>query len=257
MPQPEHISPSAYEADKGPTGVLLIHGLGGSAAETRPMGEYLARHGVTVRCPLLSGHGTNSEDLSGIRWQEWAGQVNLVYQDLQVRCHHIFVGGLSMGALLALWLGAHYPEIAGLVLMTPGIKLSNRLVWLTVALRHLIKYLPSGMVEDEVLCDPEAVHRLWCYDRHSLWGVGEYCLLQRWVRRNLNAIQQPLLMYQGRHDNWLAPEAAQIIYDGVSSAHKRLVWLERSGHNVLVDGERETVWAQSYDWMMGIREGNS
>jgi hypothetical protein len=26
--------------------------------------------------------------------------------------------------------------------------------------------------------------------------------------------------------------------------------LERSGHNLLIDGERQSVWALSYDWMM-------
>ena len=29
MPQPEHLDPSAYAADGGPVGVLLIHGLSG------------------------------------------------------------------------------------------------------------------------------------------------------------------------------------------------------------------------------------
>ncbi len=64
MPQPEHLDPGAYAADGGPIGVLLIHGYTGSVAETRPMGEYMAGHGMTVRCPLLSGHGTTPQDLT-------------------------------------------------------------------------------------------------------------------------------------------------------------------------------------------------
>ena len=74
MPQPESLNPGAYSADGGPVGALLIHGFGGSAAETRPMGEYFAAQGLTVRCPLLTGHGTTSEDLIGIRWQMWPAQ---------------------------------------------------------------------------------------------------------------------------------------------------------------------------------------
>ena len=72
------------------------------------------------------------------------------------------------------------------------------------------------------------------------------------MRKNLASVRQPLLIYQGRLDNWLAPEAAQVVYDGVSSTHKQIVWLERSGHNLLVDGEREAVWSQSYDWMVAL-----
>ncbi len=72
------------------------------------------------------------------------------------------------------------------------------------------------------------------------------------MRRLLDKIHQPVLLFQGRLDNWLSPEAAQIVYDGVAATDKTLVWLEHSGHNVLVDGERESVWAQSYEWMMRV-----
>jgi carboxylesterase len=252
MPQPATISPSAYAADRGPTGALIIHGYGGSAAETRPMGEYLARRGMTVRCPLLAGHGTSPDDLRGIRWQEWAGQVESAFQELQARCDRTFVAGLSMGSLLALWLGAHHQDIAGLVSMAPVVALQNRLLWMTPGLRYLIKSVPPSLMEEEAFGDPEAAQRLWCYDEQAVWGAAELYYLQRWVRKNLASIRQPLLIYQGRLDNWLAPEAAQVVYDGVSSAQKQIVWLERSGHNLLVDGERETVWAQSYDWMIHL-----
>ena len=61
MPQPRNLSPAAYSAEGGPTGALLIHGFTGSAAETSPMGRYLAARGLAVRCPLLPGHGTDPE----------------------------------------------------------------------------------------------------------------------------------------------------------------------------------------------------
>lgn len=252
MPQPGNIDPSAYTADGGPVGALLIHGLGGSAAETRPWGEYLAAKGWTIRCPLLSGHGTTPDDLIGLRWQAWAGEVAVALEDLQRHCETVFVGGLSMGALLALWLGADHPEIAGLVLASPVTKVGNRLLWLTPVLRYLLKYPPPGLVEEEVLGDPEAIHRLWCYDQQSMWGAAEMYLLLRQVRRSLAAIHHPLLLFQGRLDNWLSPNAAQLVYDGVASMEKELIWLEHSGHNVLVDGERESVWEQSYDWMTRV-----
>lgn len=254
MPQATNISPAEYAADKGPTGALIIHGFEGSAAETRPMGKYLAERDLTVRCPLLAGHGTRPEDLQGVRWQDWVEQVESALDELQARCDRVFVAGLSMGSLLTLWLGANHREVAGLVIMAPAIAVKNPFLWLTPVLRYLIKSLPPGLFEEETLGDPEAIERVWSYDGHSLWGAAELYMLQRRVRRNLAAVHQPLLIYQGRLDNWLAPEAAQIIYDGVSSTQKQLVWLEHSGHNLLVDGERETVWAQSYDWMTDIVE---
>jgi carboxylesterase len=258
MPQPEHLDPGAYTADAPanvaramPTaGVLLIHGFTGSVAETRPMGEYLAARGLSVRCPLLPGHGTTPEDLTRIHWQDWAGEVESALADLQRRCQAIFVGGLSLGSLLTIWLGAHHPEIAGLILMSPAIKLQNRMLPLTLGLRYLLKYNPFGAMGDDDLGDPEAIHRIWCYDETPLWGAGELYLLQRRVAKAMPSIHQPVLIFQGRRDAQVAPQAAQIVYDSVASSDKRVVWLESSGHNVLADGEREAIWAQSCAWMM-------
>jgi carboxylesterase len=250
MPQPKHLDPSGFTADGGPVGALLIHGYTGSVAETRPMGEYLAGRGITVRCPLLAGHGTTAEDLTRIRWQQWADEVESALRDLQGCCEAVFVGGLSLGALLTLWLGIEQPQIAGLLPMAPAIRVRNRLLPLTLGLRHVLRYDPFGPMGDEDLVDPKALHRIWCYDQTPLWGAGEIYLLQQQVRRALSSIRQPILIFQGLRDAQLPPEAAQMVYDSVASADKTLVWLEKSGHNLLADGERESVWARCYDWMM-------
>jgi carboxylesterase len=258
MPTPQHLNPSSYRADGGSVGVLLIHGFTGSVAETRPLGQYLAARGLTVRCPLLPGHGTNAQDLTRIRWKAWVDAVDSVLCDLQHHCEAVFVGGLSLGALLTLWLGAKHPEIDGLIPMAPAIQVRSWLFPLTLGLRYLLKYNPLGAVADEDWGDPEAIQRVWCYDETPLWGAAEAYLLQRRVRNSLSSIHQPILIFQGRRDAVLPSRAAQIVFDGVSSQEKRLVWLERSGHNLLVDGEREAVWARSYTWILehaGLRQG--
>lgn len=250
MPQPQHLDPSTYVADGGPVGILLIHGFTGSVAEVRPMAEYLAARSLTVRCPLLPGHGTTAKDLTRIRWQEWADVVEQALRDLQRQCGTVFVGGLSLGALLALWLGAEHPEIAGSIPMAPTLKVYNRLMPLALGLRYLLKYNPLGAIGDDDLGDPEAIERIWCYDETPMWGAAEVYLLQRVVREALPRIHQPILIFQGRRDAQLPAQAAEMVYDHVASTDKTLVWLERSGHNLLVDGERESVWAQSYAWLM-------
>jgi len=250
MPQPAHLDPSAYSADGGRVGVLLIHGFTGSVAETRPMGEHLAARGMTVRCTLLPGHGTSAEELTHIRWQAWAAAAAEALGDLQGRCEVVFAGGLSLGALLTLWLGALHPELAGLIPMAPAVKIQNRLMPLSLALRYVMKYQPKGAVGDQDLGDPDGLCNIWCYDQTPLWGAAEVYLLQLRVRRTLPRIRQPILLFQGRRDATLTPEAAQIAYDEVASADKTLVWLERSGHSVLADGEREAVWERSQAWIM-------
>jgi carboxylesterase len=258
MPQPKDLKPGAFAADAPgdaagagqAVGVLLIHGYTGSAAETRPMGEYLAAQGLSVRCPLLPGHGTTPEDLTHVHWRAWAAEAELALQDLQCRCTTVFVGGMSLGSLLTLWLGARHPEIAGLIPMSPAIKLQNPLLPLVVGLRYLLKYNPMGALDDRDLGDPECRRRIWCYDKTPLWGGGEVYLLQRRVWKALPTISQPVLIFQGRRDAQVDPRAAQLLYEAIGSSDKAVVWLEHSGHNVLADGERELLWEQSHAWIM-------
>jgi carboxylesterase len=162
----------------------------------------------------------------------------------------VFVGGLSLGSLLTLWLGEQHAELAGLILMSPAVKVRDRRMPLTLGLRYVVKYNPGSGIGDSDLGDPQANDRIWCYDRTPLWGAAEVYLLQRRVRQALRRVRQPVLIVQGRRDAGLPPEAAQMVYDGVSSADRELIWLENSGHNVLADGEREQLWAMSYEWMM-------
>ena len=250
MPQPADLDPGPYAANGGRVGVLLIHGFTGSCAETRPMGEYLASRGMTVRCPLLPGHGTCAEALTRIRWQAWAEEAERALGEIEDRCEVVFAGGLSLGSLLTLWLGARHPDIAGLIPMAPAVEVRNQLMPLSVVLRYVIKYRPAAPPGDADLGTPEAQRRIWCYDETPLWGAAEVYLLQRRVRRALPRIRQPILLFQGRRDATLTPEAAQVVYEGVASTDKDLVWLEHSGHNVLADGEREMLWARSHAWIV-------
>lgn len=255
MPQPEHLDPSPYAADNGPVGVLLVHGLSGSTAETRPLGEYLADRGMSVRCPLLAGHGRTEADLLRVRWQQWTADVELALDALQNRCTHVFAGGLSLGALLVVWLGLRRPDLAGLITMAPPVKVRSRLAALSPLMCHVLRYVPPALMGGDNLGDPEAHQRIWCYDRLAMQAAAQFYLLQRRICSSLSLVRQPLLIFQGLRDPQVPPPAAQLLFDSVSSADRTLVWLENSGHNLLVDGERHEVWARSHGWIMDRAHG--
>ena len=71
----------------------------------------LARAGYTVSCPQLAGHCGSFEDLRASGWRDWYATVEDALVDLRKRCKTVIVGGLSMGAVLALHLAAQRPEI--------------------------------------------------------------------------------------------------------------------------------------------------
>ena len=99
----------------GKTGVLVIHGFGGSPRSMQELAQRCADAGYTVALPLLAGHGRTPEDMEASRWTEWTADVEKAYSWLQARTDGVFVCGLSMGGTLALWLTERHPEVAGLV----------------------------------------------------------------------------------------------------------------------------------------------
>ena len=107
------------------TGILLIHGFTATTAEVRPIAHILHKAGLTTTGPLLPGHGTHPDDMNRATWQMWVEKVKKTYAELLSHCNQVFVLGESMGALLALELAAQHPEIAGIILFAPAIKVNK------------------------------------------------------------------------------------------------------------------------------------
>jgi carboxylesterase len=133
----------------GPTGCLLIHGFTGTTSSMRLMGEYLAERGVTCLGPRLPGHGTDVIDMGRWSYTDWTSTVETALAELNEICEKVFVGGLSMGGLLTLYLAErHSDEIAG------AIPISAPVHWIAPGasaialkfvpvLKHLIKTIPG------------------------------------------------------------------------------------------------------------------
>jgi carboxylesterase len=235
MTRHPHLDPSPFFLEGGPVGVLLIHGFTGSPPEMRLVGDYLNQQDLTVSVPLLPGHGTTVEDMNRRRWTDWTGHVERALADLQARCETVFVGGLSMGSLLTLYLAAHHPELDGAVLYSPAVIVADRRIHLTPVLKYLTpKRAPSG---ESDLTDPEADLRLWSYEEYPVAAAHELLKLIRRVRRLLPRVTCPLLIVHATLDQAIHPASAQYTYERAGSADKELVTLHNSGHCITVDSE--------------------
>jgi carboxylesterase len=110
----------SIQVGSGRTGFLLIHGLGGTPIELKFVAKGLARHGFRAHCCQLAGHCGTREDLIASSWEDWVVSVEEAFDRLKKECDTVVVGGLSMGAVLALHLAAKRPgEVHGLALFAP------------------------------------------------------------------------------------------------------------------------------------------
>tara|TARA_R110002096_G_scaffold436051_2_gene666309 strand:+ start:55006 stop:55776 length:771 start_codon:yes stop_codon:yes gene_type:complete len=243
------IDSRTFALGDGSTGVLLLHGYSSSPAIVRPMGEYLADCGMRVVAPLLPGHGTSPQDLNKRTWRELADAAANELYALQAQCDHVFVGGLSMGGLLALHLGQRCTGIHGLIPMAAALYAKSAMRYLLPFVRHFVSTIPKskdpGISIEDLSCAP----LLWTYDRQALHFVAQLFALMEDVQRNMHKLEQPLLIFQGEHDKTVPMKAAWEIAEKSSSRDTELVVLPHSGHCLTIDGERQQVFEKSAQWI--------
>jgi carboxylesterase len=242
-----HLDPSSFYLPGGPLGVLLIHGFTGAPPEMRLLGDFLHSRGMTVAAPLLPGHGTSVEEMNRSRWRDWTGCVQQALADLRDRCELVFVGGLSMGTLLTLYLAEQHADLPGAMLYSPALKVADRRLALAPLAKYVVTSLPKGVNADQDLTDPGAGGHLWSYEENPIAAAAELLALRRQVQRQLAQVTCPLLIVHSTRDPAIHPQSAQAVYDGVSTpvAHKTLLTLHNSGHVLLVDSEWKVVAEQT------------
>lgn len=227
---------SAFEwpgTTRAEIGVVLSHGFTATTAEVRLLAQRLHAAGYTVAGPLLPGHGTTPEDLNSRRWPEWVAALEAAYLSLAARCRRVFVGGESMGGVLALQVASRHPEIAGVLLYAPGMQINH--YGQALAAAALSRFLPFRA---KIPGPPNATDAVWQgYDVYPTRALGQFLRLQWDTRRRLPRVTQPLLIFQGRRDTTVHPLAGRLIEAGATAPRQALHWLEHSTHCVLLDVE--------------------
>lgn len=146
---PQEWRPPSSDPERRPQkGVLLVHGLGDSPWSFHDIGPVLAAQGFLVRTVLLPGHGTRPEALLPVTAAHWRqvvhAQAQLLERDVD---GPVFMGGFSTGANLALEYAYGQPEIAGLLLFSPGFK-SVPFDWIAPLLARIRPWVlrPDGVL---------------------------------------------------------------------------------------------------------------
>lgn len=208
-------------------GVLLIHGFTATTAEVRLMAEKLHAAGLTVAAPLLPGHGTHPDDLNRATWNMWLQKVKETYERLLEVCQEVFVLGTSMGALLSIELAAQHPEIPGLLLFSPALKVEK--LWLAPLLAPFKKYLRK---------EPKDESLAWKgYTVYPLKAAGQLYKLQKHVKGVLPKIEQPMLIFTGEKDDRMFNEAIAPLLNQVKSLEKGHHPMQNSGHFVMLEDD--------------------
>jgi len=239
-------------------GFLLIHGLGGTPVEMRFVARGLARAGHTVHCPQLAGHCGSFEDLRATGWKDWYQSVETAHRQLRNSCKKVIVGGLSMGAILALHLAAEHPaDVHATALFAPTLKLDGWGVpWYSIFFNlvrsewsaNLVRFAerePYGIKDPRVRAlVTAAINSGDSSQAGQMCNPGRVMLEMRRlvsvVRLELRRITQPTLIVHPRHDDRASLGNAAYLQGALGGRVETCV-LDDSYHVVTVDRQRDIV----------------
>ena len=232
----------------GETGILLLHGLTATTAEVRPLAKCLLNEGYTVSGILLPGHGTTAENLSQTNREDWIKASEVAYNKLKCECSSVIVGGESVGALLALRLASDHPEIKGLLLYAPAMRLAASFL----KIGFLVMVSPFVFsVKKKFTKDREGLP--WQGYKVNPLKTGVQLLKFQWeIKQLLCRIYQPILLIQANLDETVDLNSGDIILRGVQSAVKELYWMEKSGHVVILGKQFEEVLQTTLEFIKKI-----
>ena len=250
--------------------VLLLHGLTGTPTEFAFVARFMRhRGGLSVECRRLVNHGQPMAILAETRWEQLLESAQTHLRTARARADRdgvpLVVGGLSLGAILALILAAEQPQaVDGVVALSPTLFYDGWNVPWTQRLIPLAAYLPVRQfaylreqppygIKDEILRKKVAA----TYERAALgddahaaelgyshFPLRLFCEMRHLIARcmrELPAVRAPLLVVQAVHDDATSPRNSEYILERVRSAQKALVLLENSYHVITADLDRAEV----------------
>ncbi|MDN4164318.1 alpha/beta fold hydrolase [Cytophagales bacterium LB-30] len=223
--------------------IVYLHGFSASQAEGEPLHRELAqRYGCNLYLPRLAGHGLAEEEpmlnLTASQMIASAAEAIAVGKKLGKK---VILLCTSTGGSLALYLGAHQPEIAGFILYSPNIKIYDASATL------LDK--PWGLQLAQLVKGSN--YHSWPLDslRAQYW-TNRYRLevltqLQGMVRQTMRPatfvqIEQPVFLGyyykdEEHQDNTVSVEAILDMFEqlGTPDSLKRKVAFPEAGHHVI------------------------
>jgi carboxylesterase len=230
-----HVTPQKTASRR--IGCLLIHGFTGTPWVFQELKSYLEKKQVIVADPLLPGHGTSPEHLNRIRWEEWTSCAAGNLDRLRSQCDSVFVVGLSMGGVIALYT-AQNRAFAGVITMSAPFRFNRSMTIFIPILRFFKRsWRKSGPADRQ---PPEEVG----YDRYPLNALNQMMRMMKAVRKGMAEIRMPLLVLHARGDRRVPVSNSAELFNAAPSERKRIRLFDHPCH-VITKGEDQDLVFQS------------
>ncbi|MFA4990202.1 MAG: alpha/beta fold hydrolase [Candidatus Omnitrophota bacterium] len=247
--------------------VLLIHGITGTPSEMNYLGKSLHKAGFSVVCNTLPKHCRSLGELRRVTWQEIACACLKDLEGLKNEYSEVSVGGLSMGALMAIHLAYKYPHLVSrIIALAPTIfydgwavpkrKILMDILWYVPFIRNrfdIRESWPYGLKNELLRAGLERFYRNAKASvddgRAAIFGspffpmscLYQHHLLTKIVKPELPGVRAPILIMHAKDDDMTSFKNAQYVYERIGSPDKTLIMLEDSYHMITIDKQKGKV----------------
>src|SRR6185437_12240664 len=164
------------------------------------------------------------------------------------RCDSVVVTGLSMGAMLAVWLAEHHPEIAALAVVNPLIAPPDAdTVTLVQSMLDAGEEVAPGIGSD-IAKDGVAES---AYPGLPLRAALSLFAAASGVEAAVAAVRCPVLLFTSVQDHVVDPRSSEILATQASGPVEQ-VMLERSYHVATLDWDKEEIEARTVEFLAGV-----
>lgn len=247
--------------------IVYLHGFSASQEEGDPVHRHLARRfGANLYLARLSEHGIDTSDallnMTATSLWESAKEAYAIGKQLG---NKVILMGTSTGGTLALQLAATYPDVAGLVLLSPNIAINDPNAWITnnpwgLHIARLVKGSKLNIIPNKT----EEYKKYWNHE-YRLEAVSE---LEELLETTMNKttfekINQPLLTLfyyknESEQDPVVKVSAMKEMFETINTPAplKKMIPIPNAGNHVLGSPIQSkdivTVEKEASDFLAGV-----
>lgn len=241
--------------------LVLAHGYQDHSDRLLPLAQHLVPRGYAVYSFDLRGHGRSPGQRGHIdSWADYREDLRafLAYAEAQQPGRPLFLGGHSLGGLIALEYALRQPEgLRGVIALAPALAAEGSALQIAIAraasrlfprLSQPLKLEMAAIARDPAIVRAHERDPLRHGRATARWGTEFFATID-WCQAHAPSLRLPLLLLYGDADRIVLPEGSRRFFAAVTFPDKERHEYAGAYHLIFDDTNRQEVLGDLTGWL--------